>query len=671
MTRYHIAADIGGTFTDFIVREAESGIAFTGKIPSTPQNPSEAVIAWIKERFSSPQEIEFFVHGTTVGLNAFLENKGDRVLLITTADLSGYYTIARGDRKEIYKLKYRKPKSVVKRSDVHEVRERLLWDGSVLTPLIREDFKSIIEKITREVIPSVAVCFIHAFAYPEHELEARKILEESLENTTVTLSHEITREWREYERASTTIVSAYIAPVIKKYLTGLRKATHDIGVTGDLHVMQSSGGIMTVKTAIEQPSQTLFSGPIGGVIGGVALAEVVNRPNLICVDMGGTSFDMTLIRNGKATTVSQTSIDGIPLLIPMQEMHTIGAGGGSIGWIEAGGLRVGPQSAGANPGPACYGKGGTEPTVTDANLILNRIGTKSVLGGRMELYKELAQRAICNLASELQMEELELAEGVISIINSKMADGIRTITVGRGIDPREFSLVAFGGAGPMHAVWLARELEIAEVIIPNSPGAFSALGMLQADLRHDLIRPFYFSLDTITIDDIMDIYNPMVDEGIVLLEKDGIRREKMQFELTSDMRYLGQEYTVSVLIRPNMSVEMVEAEFHNTYFDRYGHSTPSAPVEFVNLRLGVFGQIVRAPMVFGSDNSDASACIGKRQVIFDGKAIETEIYQRAKIKNKSIFNGPFIIEEDTATTIVPPGYQGIIDDFGNIVISLE
>ncbi len=671
MTRYHISADIGGTFTDFVVREADTGISYTGKTPSTPQNPYEAVVGWLKEKFSSPQDIEFLVHGTTVGLNAFLENKGDRVVLITTAELGDYYTIARGDRKEIYKLKYRKPKGLVRRSDVHEVRERLLWDGSVLTPLCKEDFGPIIEKIKKENIPAVAVCFIHAFAHPKHELEARKILKDSLENTAITLSHEVTREWREYERASTTTISAYIAPVVKKYLMGLKKTTHDIGVIADLHVMKSSGGIMTVDTAIEQSSQTLFSGPIGGVIGGISLAEVVNRPNLICVDMGGTSFDMSLIRNGKATTVSQISIDGIPLLIPMQELHTIGAGGGSIAWIEAGGLRVGPQSAGSNPGPACYGKGGTEPTVTDSNLILNRIGTKSLLGGKMKIYEEPAHKAICKLGFELKMEEIELAEGIISVINAKMADGIRTITVGRGIDPREFSLVAFGGAGPMHAVWLARELQISEVIIPNSPGAFSALGMLHADLRHDLIRPFYYNLDITKIDDILTVYNQMVNEGIKLLEKDRVKREKMLFELTSDMRYVGQEYTVNVLIKPSMSVKNIEEEFHNTYYDRYGHSTPKTPVEFVNLRLAVFGQMDRAPMKFVSDNSDDNACVGTRQVIFDGKRNDAQIYQRAKIKNNLLLRGPFIVEEDTATTVVPPGYKGYIDEFGNIIISLE
>jgi N-methylhydantoinase A len=417
--------------------------------------------------------------------------------------------------------------------------------------------------------------------------------------------------------------------------------------------------------------QTLLSGPVGGVIGGAALAEATGRPNLICVDMGGTSFDMSLIRNGKPTVTSQTYLEGLPLLMSIQEIHTIGAGGGSIGWVEAGGLRVGPQSAGADPGPACYGRGGTEPTVTDANLVLKRIGASSLLGGQMTLHEEPARGAVRKVASQLGMGEFELAEGILSVINARMADGIRTITVGRGLDPREYALVAFGGAGPMHAVWLAEELEIETVIVPNSPGAFSALGMLQADLRHDLMRSYYHAFRGVTMDDLLKLYDELVAEGTEGLRAEGIPPENMTFELTSDMRYIGQEYSVNVRIMPDMTLEQIDAAFHAAYFDRYGHSTPGAPVEFVNVRLTALGRVARKPMIFEPIEAGKDPVIEQREVIFGGSAFGTPVYKRMRMEHGSEWHGPMIVEEDTATTVIPPGYQASVDNLGNIIITVE
>ncbi len=671
MARYRVSADIGGTFTDLVISDAETGKSITGKLPSTPDNPSQAVLNGIKALIPNPSAIDFMVHGTTVALNAFLERKGARVLLITTAGLRDSYVIARGDRPELYTLKYRKPKRLVPRNDTHEVRERLLWDGTVHTPLHVEDFEPIIKKVKVENIPAVAVCFIHAFAYPQHELEAQEILKKALPGVSITLSHEVAREWREYERASTAIMNAYIAPPVEKYLTSLQDEVHRLGVEGTLYVMQSNGGVLTVDRAIKHPVQTLLSGPVGGVMGGTALAEAAGRPNLICVDMGGTSFDMSLIRNGKPTVTSQTYLEGLPLLMPIQEIHTIGAGGGSIARVEAGGLRVGPESAGADPGPACYGKGGTRPTVTDANLLLKRIGPNSLLSGRITLFEEPANEAVRKVASQLGMEELNLAEGILSVINARMADGIRTITVGRGIDPRDYTLVAFGGAGPMHAVWLAEELEITEIIVPNSPGAFSALGMLQADLRHDLIRSFYHPFDAVTMDDVLSVYNELVEEGTQALREESVQPDNMYFELTSDMRYIGQEYSVNVHIKPEMTLKQIEVAFHDAYYDRYGHSTPGAPIEFVNLRLAALGRMNRKPMVFEPVEAGKDPVIDRRPVIFGGRAIDTPVCQRMRMEHGTEWKGPMIVEEDTATTVVPPGYQARVDSLGNIIITAE
>jgi N-methylhydantoinase A len=666
--RYRISADIGGTFTDFVVMETNSGQAFTGKVLSTPKNPALAVLQGVQQLIANPDDIEFMVHGTTVGLNAFLERKGARVLLVTTAGLRDFYTIARGDRSELYKLKYHKPKRLVPRRDVHEVQERVKWDGTLVEPLHAEDFQPIIEKVRREKIPAIAVCFIHAYAYPQHELHAQEILAEILPGVSITLSHEIAREWREYERASTAVMNAYIAPTVERYLSSLVQEMQGLGVKSTLYVMQSSGGIMTAESASKQPIRTLLSGPVGGTIGAAALSKTMDRPNLLCIDMGGTSFDMSLIVNSKPTVSSATYLEGLPLLTPIVDIHTIGAGGGSLAWVEAGGLRVGPQSAGADPGPASYGQGGTQPTVTDAHLFLKRLGPKSLLGGRMTLDEEAAAQAIHSVANQIGLNDVAFAEGMLSIINAKMADGMRTITVAQGIDPREYSLLAFGGAGPMHAVWLAEELGIREVIVPFSPGTFSASGMLQTDVRHDLACNFYRLLSEVTPEALAQAYAELVEEGHTALQAEGIPLEEMYFEFSSDMRYVGQEYSVNVRVGKEIKPDEIDNAFHETYRIRYGHATPGAPVEFVTLRVAALGVMKKKLTGFHPVQDGHDPVVDKRQVIFEGTPHETLILRRQWIPVDKVYHGPLVIEEDSATTVVPPGYQSRVDQFGNIII---
>jgi len=671
MTKYRVSVDIGGTFTDFVVAGEESGKVFTGKVPSTPQNAARAVIDGLQDLIPDLPDIGFLVHGTTVGLNAFLERKGARVLLITTAGLRDSYSIARGDRKELYMLQYRKPERLVLRRDVHEVRERLKWDGTVLEPLHKEDFEPIIRKIKEENIDAVAVCFIHSYAYPQHELRAREILAEALPDLSVTLSHEVAREWREYERASSAVMNAYIAPIVERYLASLGKEMHDLGVEATLYVMQSSGGVMTVEAARKQSLYTLLSGPVGGTIGGMALSQAINRPNLLCVDMGGTSFDMSLIVDGKPNITSETELEGLPLLMSIVDIYTIGAGGGSLAWLEAGAMRVGPQSAGADPGPVCYGRGGTQPTVTDANLFLKHLGPKSLLGGRMWLDEELTARAIHEMAQQVGLDDVAFAEGILSIINARMADAMRTITIEQGIDPRGFSLVAFGGAGPMHAVWLAEELEISEVISPWTPGTFSAWGMLQTDLRHDLTRNFYHPLDGMDPKEVERVYEELQEEGMAALREEGFEPEDMYFERSTDMRYVGQEYSVNVRVGDKIDLEEIDTSFHNAHATRYGHSTPGDPVEFVNLRLAALGRLAKEDAHFEIAKEEGDPVIATREAIFDGKPYKTSILWRNRIRKGSQFSGPLIVEEESATTIVPPGYQARVDDLGNIIIKVE
>jgi N-methylhydantoinase A len=672
VSNYRVSADIGGTFTDIVVIDQKSKTTLTGKPLSTPINPAKGVLEGLQQIVANPNDIDFIVHGTTVGLNSFLERKGSRVLLIMTGGVKDAYTIARGDRKTLYELQYRKPKLLVPRRDVHEVRERLHWDGSVLEPLKESDFKPIIKKIKDEKIKSVAVCFIHAYVNAVHELKARDILKAALpDDVSITLSHEIAREWREYERASTAVMNGYIAPIVQKYLTSLENDLKAWGAEKPLHVMQSSGGVIRAATAREQPIHTLLSGPVGGTIGGAALSKATGRPNLLCVDMGGTSFDMSLIIDGKPSLANETDLEGLPLLLPLVEIHTIGAGGGSLAWLEAGALRVGPQSAGADPGPACYGRGGTQPTVTDASLFLGRISSDAKLGGWMSLDKDAAARAIHSVAQKLKLSDVEFAEGMLRIINAKMADAIRTITIQRGIDPRDFAMVAFGGAGSMHAVWLARELEIKDVIVPWSPGTFSAWGMLQTDIRRDLTANFYHPLSSLKASDVSKVYARLIKEGTSLLKEEKVAKDEMYFELNADMRYVGQEYFVTVPVMQPINLEQIAERFHEAHNTRYGHATPDAPVEFVNLRLGALGRLESEVMSFKPSANTGNPVRATREVVFDGKTHKTKILERDLMPVGAKYKGPLVIEETSATTVVPPGYGVSVDKFGNLIVSRE
>ncbi|MBV8990127.1 MAG: hydantoinase/oxoprolinase family protein, partial [Solirubrobacterales bacterium] len=420
MSRYRAAMDIGGTFTDFVVVDDDERLTTTGKTSTTPDNPERGVLEGLRDIVADASDIAFVVHGTTVGLNAFLERKGTRVLLVMTTGLRDAYSIARHDRKELYTLRYHKPKRLVPRHDVYEVVERLRYDGSVDTELDELSLQPVIDAVQRDGIEAVAVCLVHSYIHPQHELRVREALERACPGLSVTLSHEIAREWREYERASTAVLNAYIAPRVERYLHNLEEGLRSLRVGATLHVMQSNGGITTAAKARRQPVQTLLSGPVGGTIGGAALSRATGRPNLLCVDMGGTSFDLSLIVDGRPTVSTETDLEGLPVLMPLVDIHTIGAGGGSIAWLEAGGLRVGPQSAGALPGPACYGRGGTEPTVTDANLFLGRLEPERFLGGRMHLDSAAAATALRPIAEQLGFDDTAFAEGILAIVNANM-----------------------------------------------------------------------------------------------------------------------------------------------------------------------------------------------------------------------------------------------------------
>ncbi|HEY7691224.1 MAG TPA: hydantoinase/oxoprolinase family protein [Gaiellaceae bacterium] len=666
---YRVAMDIGGTFTDFVVMDEEARVTTAGKTSTTPASPEQGVLEGLAQVVDDLALISFVVHGTTVGLNAFLERKGTRVLLLMTAGARDAYSIARHDRKELYTLRYRKPERLVPRHDVFEVTERLRWDGSVDTELDESSLAPLLEAVRKDGIEAVAVCLLHAYVNPEHELRAREVLERECPELSVTLSHEIAREWREYERASTAALNAYVAPRVESYLRNLEDELHGRGVGATLHVMQSNGGITTAAKARREPVQTLLSGPVGGTIGGAALSRATGRPNLLCVDMGGTSFDLSLIVDGRPTVSTETELEGLPILMPLVDIHTIGAGGGSLAWLEAGGLRVGPQSAGADPGPACYGRGGTQPTVTDANLFLGRLDPEFFLGGRMRLDEDAAARALTAVAGEVALDEGALAEGMLAIVNANMADAMRTITVKQGIDPRDFTLVAFGGAGPMHAAWLARELEIREVIVPWSPGTFSAWGMLQTDIRHDVVRSFYRPLAELSDADVDDVYTALLAEAAESLAGEGIGAGDHYFSRSADMRYVGQEYTVNVPINGSVDLGAVDGAFHDAHRVRYGHSTPGAPVEFVNLRVAGFGSVAATATPFRPPSDDADPVAHRRRAVFDGVEQEAVVLHRDRLRPGAAHKGPVVVEEQSSTTVVPPGHTMTIDELGNLLIT--
>ena len=663
--------DIGGTFTDLVVVDEGSAETVSGKVLTTPADPAHGVLEGLRQFVPEPGAVDFLVHGTTVGLNAFLERKGTRLLLIMTEGLRDAYSIARHDRKELYALRYHKPERLVPRRDVVEVAERLRWDGAVETPLVPESLEPVFARIRDDGVEAVAVCLLHSYVNPEHELRVRDLLRAEFPELSITLSHEIAREWREYERASSAVLNAYIAPRVERYLGTLERELGELDVTSPLYVMQSNGGITSARSARREPIQTLLSGPVGGTIGGAALALATGRRNLLCIDMGGTSFDLSLVVDGKPTVSTETELEGLPVLMPLVDIHTIGAGGGSLAWLEAGGLRVGPQSAGADPGPACYGRGGTQPTVTDANLFLGRLDPGYFLGGRMTLDESAAERALTSVSAQVGLGTIELAEGMLAIVNARMADAMRTITVKQGIDPREYALVAFGGAGPMHAVWLAEELEIGEVIVPWSPGTFSAWGMLKTDLRHDVVQSFYRPLAELRADEVAGAFASLEAEGASLLEAEGIDAADRYVARSADMRYVGQEYTVNVLVDATISLDQIDAEFHEVHRTRYGHATPGAPVEFVNLRLAALGRIATAETRHVGGAEEADALLGTRTVVFDGVGHETPVLMREWLPQQSRYQGPVVIEEQSSTTVVPPGHVAALDEHDNIVITRD
>ncbi|MBO9523199.1 MAG: hydantoinase/oxoprolinase family protein [Nocardioidaceae bacterium] len=668
--RLRVGVDIGGTFTDIVVMDPDSGTGrattSTYKVLSTPHDPSQGMLRGLDE-LGIAAGVEYLVHGTTAGLNALLSRSGDRIALVTTHGFADVLRLRRAGNDDIWSLRARNHDSVVAAGDVRTVRERIRYDGGVETPLDLGDVDAVATWLRAEEIGTVAVCLLHAHQNPVHELAVRDRLAELVPGLSVVLSHQVSPEQGEYERTSTTVATAYVARTVDRYLTNLVSELAARDCTAPLQVMRSSGGVCSAELVSRQPIQTILSGPAGGVVAAQTLARGLDRPNLIAIDMGGTSSDVSLVVDGTMALSTEGEIADHVMRMPVVELHTIGAGGGSIARAESGGLRVGPKSAGAEPGPACYGLGGKNPTVTDAQVLLGRLDPQWFLGGRMNLDLDAAETAMRRVGDELGLDAVATAEGVLAVANSMMANAIRTLTLRRGVDPREFTLVAFGGAGPLHSVALAEELGIEEIVIPYAMGVLSAWGMLHADVRHDVSLPVAGRYgDPAVTEALLAAIDRLRAEGDDLLEREGVPAHAREFVASADMRYAGQEHTIAVVV--DDPADLGET-FHTTYRQHYGHAMPEAPVELVNARLSAIGR-VGAALAEGSpvppDRPE-----GTRRVRFDGEDTETRIVYRDALADGVGYAGPLVVQEDGSTTLVPPGWSLRRGRYGALVITRD
>ncbi len=675
VNKYRVSADIGGTFTDVVAINQETGRIAVGKASTTPRDLTQGILAGLSRVVENPETIDFLVHGTTQGLNAFLERRGEKVLLLASEGAGDVYYIARGDRRDLYQLHYRKPEPLVRRRDIVEIRERLNAQGGIRIALDEAGVRIAARRVREEGFGAVAIAFLFSYVNPVHELRAAEILQDELgEHFPVTLSHQIANEWREYERTSSSVIDAYIAPSVQRYLNRLTAELHRQNVVAPLHIMQSNGGIISAAAATNSSLQTLLSGPVGGTMGGVSLARDNGLQNLICIDMGGTSFDVSLVMNQSPDIETETYLEGFPILLPVVKIHTVGAGGGSVAYEEAGGLRVGPRSAGAEPGPACYARGGLEPTVTDANLLLGRIDPDWFAGGTLSLDRNLASQAMEGLGHQLGLDTMQLAEGIGRIVNTKMAQAIRAITVEKGIEPRDYALLAYGGAGPMHACFLAEELGIARVIVPKNPGAFSAWGMLQTDMRQDFAQAFYTPLDRANPMEMADLLETMAREGSAAVAAQGATTQAISHRFSTDMRYRGQEYTLTIAIESLDEItrtdfkEVLVNRFHRAHLARFGHNNPGAPTELVALRVAAIGEVGRIPPAYESE-AEGQGEIEYRDMTFNQKTLSGRVIRRAYLRSDTRISGPALVLEDTATTVIPPGWELRLDQLGAMDIT--
>ncbi|MCA9879007.1 MAG: hydantoinase/oxoprolinase family protein [Thermomicrobiales bacterium] len=669
-----VGIDTGGTFTDLVAFDAQTGHLSTSKTPSVPSEPGRALTDAIDAAALVPRDIGSLVHGTTVGTNALIERTGARVLLLTTEGHEDIPYIQRINRKSLYDLRWEKPKPLlISRRDSLGAPERLDAAGNVVRALDVEAVRKLCREARQRPIEAIAISLLFSYVNPEHEQQVRQIVAEELPGLPVSVSHEVAPIWREYERTSTTLADAYLKPLMGRYVRSLDNRLAEAGLAVPWAVMKSNGGAMRAAAAADSPIQTAQSGPAGGMLVAQALGVQAGQPNLLTLDMGGTSADVGMILDGQLRHTTEYEIEwGVPAAIPLIDIKSIGAGGGSIAWIDAGGfLRVGPESARARPGPACYGLGGTRPTVTDANLLLGRLDPGYFLGGRMALRRDLAETALASLAEQAGMPIIDLASAIVEIANENMASAIKMVSLERGYDPRRFALFAFGGAGPLHAAAVARALRIPQVLIPMFPGNASALGMLLADLRVDKVWTKAFRSSRVDAELVAQQFAAIRDAAESELRSEGFAGEP-EVSYAISMRYAGQNYEHQTPVLAGeideAALQAAFAAFEQIHAERYGYAIAGEEIELVAFHVTVSGQ---------RDKPQLRATLGKavdpdppsRLVHFRGLGdLKAAVYRRYDLPAGAKLNGPCLIEEPGSTTLVEPGMVATVLPDGQLLI---
>jgi N-methylhydantoinase A len=697
MAQYRLGIDIGGTFTDAVLMNLGTGEFQTAKVSTTPKDLATGFLRAIERAISeaavNPGEVVQIVHATTVATNAIIENKVVKSAFITTKGFRDMLEIQRQIRPTLYDLFFDKPAPLIPRYLCYEVTERVTAEGEVLQPLNEDEVRHAVRQSKKEGVEAIAVCFLHSYINPSHEKRTGEIIEEEFPEAYLTLSSEINPEFREYFRASTTVINTVLMPIVARYVDKLQREIAARGFKSGLYVMQSGGGLMTGEVARDKPARMVESGPAAGVIAASTLGTLLGYSNVISFDMGGTTAKAGLVERGRPKLAANYEVgsaaispdahgrkgSGYPLNTPVIDLVEIGAGGGSIAWIDTGGaLRVGPQSAGADPGPACYMAGGTLPTVTDANVVLGRIDPDYFLGGEMKLDQKAAEKAIEeHCARALGKDLISTAAGIVEIANANMIRALRIVSVERGYDPREYVLIAFGGAGPMHVNDIVRELKIPTVVVPLNPGITSALGLLMTDLRHDYVVTYICRVDRIDLDKVNGLYRDFAAQGRSLLSQEGAKEKDMLASKFMDMRYVGQSYELTIPVPAKeidvKDMEEIAALFHKEHERAYGHCAPEEPVEVANLKLSATGFIPKPKLKElkrGEINPEA-ALLSRRNVYFSetGGFVECSIYDRYRLTWGNVIKSPAIVEDKDATTVIHPGYQAEVDKYGNLILT--
>jgi len=679
---YRVTVDTGGTFSDFVYLNEETDEVTVAKLPSTPDDPSRAILAGVEvllHRGVAPSDIFYFCHGTTVGTNALLEGKGVRAGLLVTQGFRGIYEVAEQCRPHgsaIFDIFYDRPPLLVPESRTGEVAERISAQGEVLLPLDETALLATIRDLREQDVKSVAVCLLFSFLKPEHEERVRAIIEEEMPGVAVSLSSDIVPQIREYYRLSTTVINAYLEPILARYIANLESRLAEVRVkTPQKYIMQSNGGMATFSASAKKAVATVLSGPAGGITASVQTCRTTGLKNLITFDMGGTSCDVALIKDGEPSVQSRGKIEGRDIALPMIDINTVSAGGGTLARVDRFSiLEVGPQSAGAMPGPACYSRGGTEPTITDCNVVLGYIGEDNFLGGKMKLDSAAAYRAVeTHVARKLSLSVEDAAEGIVRIIDVKMQEAIKAISTMRGHDLSDFQLLAFGGAGPLHAARIAKELGMAGVVVPLYPGVYSAMGLLMSDVKHDYIRSKLSPLAKVTEAAIAKVFDELQAHALRDLTAENFRDDQIGIERALDMRYAGQGYEITVACDAELDLVALRRKFDDSHKQMFGHTAPEEPVEIVSYRLRGIGRVppVKLPSYRRQGLSLNDALRETRKARFGGVTLDCPVYQRDRLDVGVSLEGPAIIDQLDATTVVPPGQSARVDAFKNILINVE